>query len=96
MYVWGAGYYGEIIVKYLKSHNLCIKYIIDNDVTKIGTVIDDVSIVACKNVNLNNASVFVSVTDERSNREIIEQIHNRYYNCKILSWKELYKPEEFR
>lgn len=90
IYLWGAGFYGTPILRYMLEQGIKINAIIDNDDEKIGTMTQGVSIISFSELKQDSMNIFIAIYSEEAVNAIVEQINDKHPNSKILTLGNLY------
>lgn len=90
IYLWGSGRYGEMMSQYLQKHGIKVKAFIDNNMEKVGQVINGVQIISFTELKDADANIFVAVASCEISESIKEQVNNKYQSINILTFDRLY------
>lgn len=89
IYLWGAGKYGTLLLKYLIQNGITVKGIIDNDLEKIGTLCENIPIIPFSKVEDDSQNIFITIESEEKVTEVQKQIYGTYPNIRILKLSDL-------
>ena len=84
IYLWGAGYYGQLVLQYLIKNGIPVNGIIDNATDKIGTLCEGVPIIPFSEIEDDRKNIFITIISDTEATEIQKQIFDTYPNVKIL------------
>lgn len=86
IYIWGSGTYGIPLALYLKERNVKITGIIDNNLTE--KTIAGLNICSFDSVK-DGARIFIAVSNEKSNKEILDQISSSHHSTVAIRYQDL-------
>ena len=83
------------MLKYLKAKGIKVNGIIDNDNDKIGTIINDVSIISLSEVMEDKINVFISISSEKIVEDIMKQINCKQLDLNVVTFNDIYGKSDF-
>lgn len=86
VYIWGAGYWGQILSSILGQH-ISVTAVIDSDTNKWGNKINNIEI--CGPDYLNKRSGMILIATEKGRGNIIEQINRMNSNLQYIELNEI-------
>ena len=89
IYLWGAGKYGTLMLKYLIQNGITVKGIIDNDSEKIGTLCENIPIVPFSDIEDDSQNIFITIESEEKAAEVQKQIYDTYPSTSILKLSDV-------
>ena len=97
VYVWGAGVYGKMLVKYMREHNIDIKAIIDNDPKKISLAYSNIPIIAYESITQKkDIAILVSVINKEVEETIVNTIKNNFDRVNVIIFDDIYRRIEWK
>jgi hypothetical protein len=85
IYIWGAGYHGTLLARYLRKRNVAIKGLIDNfylEKTK-----EEFEVIPFDEVE-DGAKISLALVNKESNNSIERQIKNRHKKTTVVKYSE--------
>lgn len=90
VFLWGAGTYGMLILRYLLRNGIKVNGIIDNDPDKEGKLCEGgVPIISFLGIRQEPRNIFISIESDESTCEIMAQIVGKYPKSRIYKLKDL-------
>lgn len=89
IYLWGAGRYGMIVLRYLLRNGIKVKGVIDNDPDKIGTLCENIPVRHYSIISEDCACILIAIGSAVSETEIKNQIVNKVPGSKVLGITDL-------
>jgi hypothetical protein len=88
IYIWGAGYYGTLLARYLRKRKVAIKGLIDNYYP--GKTKEEFAVIPFDAVE-DGAKIFIAMYKKGANNAIEQQIKSRHKKTTVVKYSEFLK-----
>lgn len=89
IYLWGAGKYGKVVLRFMLDKGIKIKGVIDSDSGKIGTLCYGIQVGHFDNEIKNDAFILITIGSPVSENEVKRQLAGKISDSHILGLTDL-------
>lgn len=89
IFLFGGGYCGGTMLRYLCKNNVLVRAVIDNDSGKTGFLLGGVPVISFSEVEQYNPNIFIAVRSNEIADEILNQIIRKLPNAIVYKMQDL-------